>query len=77
MALTKTDFAKIAKVVGSLLDDKLKGFITRDEFLTYMDKILGELDTLRDEVTLSASKLSVEEINERVSKVEQQLAATV
>lgn len=82
MALTKRDLNLIREVVHEEIDrsfdnkldgklnEKLSGFITKDEFYKMADKILSELSDLRDEVTLSASHSSVEDLGERMTKIE-------
>ena len=52
-------------------NEKLKNFITKDEFYKMADKILSELSDLRDEVTLSASHASVDDLQDRTSALEQ------
>lgn len=83
MALTSKDFSKIRDLVIDVLDEKLNAYPSRGEFdkkfdkvYNALDKVMGELETIRDEVTLSASRVSVEELEERVVKIEQQVATS-
>lgn len=71
MALTQSDFLKLRQF-----------FYTRAEFdekfnkvYNTLDRVMGELETIRDEVALSASRASVEELEERAEKIEQRLPA--
>lgn len=72
---------KIKNLIKDVLDEKLRDYPNRAVFdekfnkvYVTLDKVMGELVTIRDEVTLSASRISVEELEERVEKIEQQAA---
>lgn len=69
MALTNRDFIKIENLMDRKLDEKLdKKF---DKVYNILDKVMGELATIRDEVTLSASRASVEDIEDRIGVLEE------
>lgn len=70
MALTKQDLAAIKEIVQAEFVLAEKKFVTRDEFYKTADKILGELSTLRDEVTLSASHAQADDLEERTTALE-------
>lgn len=78
MALTKNDFLKLKELFYTRgeLDERLKIFLTRDEFLTYMDKLMKELEIIRDEQTMTPSHTDLANLEERVEKIEQQTAAS-
>mgnify|MGYP001558095833 FL=1 len=68
MALTNQDFIRIENIIDHKLDEKLdKKF---DKVNNTLAMVMGELATIRDEVTLSASRASVEEIEDRVVVLE-------
>lgn len=81
MSLTAKDLTKIRDLLNEILQNyptkgELKSELDErfNKVYNTLDKVMGELVTIRDEVTLSASRVSVEELEERVEKIEQQVA---
>ena len=42
-----------------------------DRVYKILDRVMGELETIRDEVTLSASRASVEDVEDRIGVLEE------
>ena len=68
MTLTKKDLDEIEKLIDEIITDKVKGLPSRDEFLRAMDKVMGELETIRSELKLSNHHLNKHE--DRISSLE-------
>ena len=68
MTLTQKDFEDIEKIVNTSVTKKTKNLPTRDEFFTGMDKVMGELEAIREERTLVGHQVSDHE--DRLSKLE-------
>lgn len=56
------------------LEEKIQNLPTKDEFFTTMDKVMGELQTMRGEFTVHQGQHS--EINERFEKLESTLPSS-
>lgn len=83
MALIKSDFTRIKNLVRLEIDDaleqkleekleeKLGRYPTKDEFYTAMDKLMKELETIRQELTLTPSHSDLADLEERVVLLEE------
>lgn len=88
--LNQTDLNKIEVLLDQKLEEKLdqkleekfneklKYFPTKDEFFKRMDQIMGELQTIREEMTIGFAQIDrhAEEIEEhevRLSKIEKHI----
>lgn len=83
MSLTKVDLQAIKKLVRLEVDDaleqkleqkleeKLGRYPTKDEFYTSMDKLMKELETIRQELTLTPSHSDLADLEERVVSLEE------
>lgn len=77
MKLTQQDLDAIKELVGieidekleQKLEEKLKNFPTKEEFFSRMDKVMGELKVIREEVTVLSHQVSTHE--DRITKVEE------
>ena len=85
MALTNDEMQAIREVVKISVDeaiderelvtkDDLKYLPTKDEFYSKMDEVMGELKTIREEV--SSTNHSLENHEERIEKIETHLGLT-
>lgn len=52
--LTQRDITLIEELLDEKFEVRLKNIPTKDEFFTSMDKIMGELETIRNEQILIA-----------------------
>lgn len=73
--LTFKDLGEIRKIVEEIVTEKTKFLPTKDEFFTAMDKLMGELQTSRDEQTILNGRTSehadiLEDHEERITKLE-------
>lgn len=69
--LTKTDIDLIREIVKEEVNGLKSEFShlpTKDEFYQSMDKVMGELQTIREELTISYGQVSKHE--ERISDLE-------
>lgn len=89
MALTKKNPNKLAKNFVTKIEfdtriDKLEGKIddleakithlpTKNEFYEAMDKIMGELQTIREEQALTPSHSDLADLEERIEIIEKQV----
>ena len=83
MSLTNNDLKLIKNVMKVTIDEeldekleeKVKYLPTREEFFDREDKIMNELKTVREEITiLSDLNRKVNDHEERIEKVEKKLA---
>lgn len=75
MTLTQLDINEIENIVGEKIEERTKNLPTKNEFFNWMDKIMGELKTVREEITiLSGMKSQVNNLETRVEKVEKKLS---
>lgn len=58
------------------LEEKLKHLPTKDEFYASMDRLMKELETIRQEVALTPSHSDLTDLEERVEILEKQVAST-
>lgn len=91
MALTTKDLDRIGKLIDKKLDekirflptkdefkdleDRIKFLPTKDEFYVRMDKLMKELETIREELTLTPSFTRFADLEERVEALEKQIVA--
>lgn len=69
MALTQKDFVQLRILIDDRLDvkldekldEKLKYLPTKDEFYKRMDEVMGELQTMRDELAIGTYHTSDQE----------------
>ena len=61
MTLTEKDLDEIEKLIEKAIKGKVKGLPSRDEFLTAMDKVVGELQTMREELAFTNRHLNKHE----------------
>ena len=66
--LTKKDFDQIENIIEEKLEEKMKFLPTKDEFFKMMDKIMGELNTIRQELKISLHR--VDDHKERITSLE-------
>lgn len=66
--LTKHDLDQIEQLVDKKLDEKIKYLPTKIEFFQWMDKIMGELQFIREEITVAHGQLDDHE--NRVTSLE-------
>lgn len=59
MALTRQDVEEIVKGATEPLEEKIKNLPTRDEFFTTMSEVMGELKTIREEITVLSDRQSI------------------
>lgn len=83
MPLTKSDFASFKKLIRLEIDDalekkleekleeKLGRYPTKDEFYASMDKLMKELEAIREEQTLTPSHSDLADLEERVISLEE------
>jgi hypothetical protein len=57
--------------IDEVIEEKL---VTKDEFYTKMDEVMGELQTIREEQTLQSHQLS--DHSDRIEKIEAHLDMT-
>jgi len=70
--LTQGDINEIENVVKDSIEEKTKNLPTKDEFFTEMDKVVGELQKLREEVVLTTQHY--EDTNQRIDEIDKHLA---
>ncbi len=58
MSLTQVDLVEIERIIDEKLDEKLKYVPSKELFLQWMDKIMGELKTVREEHVILSGMLS-------------------
>lgn len=56
--LTQKDLDEIEKIVDDKLGENLKLLPSKDEFFEEMDKVMKELETIRDEQTIIGHQVS-------------------
>ena len=66
MPITKADLNEVEERIN----EKIKLLPTRDEFLKIMDKVMKELETIRDEQVIAGHQISNHE--ERIASLENQ-----
>lgn len=66
--LTQSDIEIIEGIIDEKIGEKLKNMPTKDELYTRLDYIVGELDTIRTEITLVTH--SQENHENRITKLE-------
>ena len=66
--LTQKDFDEIERLIDEKLDEKIKFLPTKDEFFDSMDKLMGELKTIREQQEIITGKTSDHE--DRIIKLE-------
>ena len=87
MSLTQPDLQKIKKLVRLEIDDaleqkleekleqkleeKLGKYPTKDEFYTSMDKLMGKLEKIEQELTLTPSHSDLADLEERIMPLEE------
>ena len=80
MALTKSDFNQLLKNFVTKaefnsrldeLDEKIKFLPTKDEFYTSMDKLMGKLEKIEQELTLTPSHSDLADLEERIMPLEE------
>lgn len=69
MTLTQRDLDEIEKIIEEKLDNKIKFIPSKKEFFSAMDKIMGELQEIRDELTITGNQTTDHET--RVSALEE------
>jgi len=55
--LTKQDIEIIEDIVDKRLEEQTKHLPTKDEFFQWMDKIMGELQEIREEIAISYGRI--------------------
>lgn len=75
MALTAKDLNRIETLIDRKLDEKIAFLPTKDEFYVRMDKIMKELETIREELALTPSFTRFADLEERVEALEKQIFA--
>ena len=86
MALTKGDISKLKELFYtkreldqrfSKIDERFNELNKKfDKMYNILIDVMGQLATMRDEQTLSASRVSMEELEERVVAIEQRIGST-
>jgi len=87
MTLTKSDFTTIKKLVRLEIDDaleqkleekleqkleeKLGKYPTKDEFYVSMDKLMGKMEKIEQELTLTPSHSDFADLEERLIPLEE------
>ncbi|MBI3397582.1 hypothetical protein HY045_03840 [Candidatus Woesebacteria bacterium] len=71
MTLNQNDFDEIEKLVRETVQEEIRLLPSKDEFFSNMDKVLGELKALRDEVTIVNHQY--DRTNKRVDKIDKHL----
>jgi len=87
MSLTQPDLQKIKKLVRLEIDDaleqkleekleqkleeKLGKYPTKDEFYVSMDKLMGKLEKIEQELTLTPSHSDLADLEERIMPLEE------
>lgn len=70
--LTQKDFDEIEKIIDEKLDQKIKFLPTKDDFYTKMDEVMGELQEMREDLTVvSGYKDRLENHEERITRLEE------
>jgi len=72
MSLTQKDLEDIEQVVDERISEKTKNLPTKDEFYNKMDKVMGELKSIRENTEVITHQVSDHE--DRITKVEQKLS---
>lgn len=57
MTLTRRDLDEVEKLLDDKLDEKLAILPTKDEFFGKMDKLMGELSTIRLEQKATSNQI--------------------
>lgn len=84
MTLTNSDFKALSNLIDQRIEEKaetvlatkddIKHLPTKDEFYERMDKVMGELKAMREEITiLSGLNGKVNDHEERIEKIENKL----
>lgn len=66
---------EIDEALEEKLEEKLKYLPTKDEFYKTMDKLMKELETMRQELTATPSHAEFAELEEKVDALGQKFAA--
>jgi hypothetical protein len=69
MTLTEKDFNKIERLVREIVDEQTKHLPSRDEFFKSMDRVMSELQTMREELALTNHHLNEHE--SRITSLEE------
>jgi polyhydroxyalkanoate synthesis regulator phasin len=72
---TKTEFNSRLDELEKKLKAEIKFLPTKDDFYIQMDKLMKELSTIREELTLTPSFTQFADLEERVEALEKQIAA--
>ena len=71
MALTVKDLDEIEKIVDEKIKERTKNLPTKDEFFTKMDKMMGELKTIRESTDILTHRFS--DHGDRITKIEKKI----
>lgn len=70
--LTQKDLDEIEQIIDEKLDQKIKFLPTKDEFYRKMDELMGEVQDMREDLTVfSGYKDQLENHEERIAKLEE------
>lgn len=69
--LTQHDIEEIGRLIEEKSDERIRYIPTKEEFFSRMDKLSGEIKTMREEFPLHAG--SHDELSERDEKLDQRL----
>ncbi len=69
--LTQKDLEEVGKLIEEKLDEKIKFLPTKEEFFTRMDKLSGEIQSVRDAQELHAGQHT--DIDDRFEKIDNHL----
>lgn len=72
--MTQVDLDEIEKIVDEKVGEKTKYLPTKEEYFATEDKIMGELKSIREEVTIMADlQRQVHDHEDRTERVEEKL----
>lgn len=69
MVLAQKDFDQIEELVREIIDEQAKHLPSKEEFFSTMDKVMKELEAIRQELVLTNHHLSDHE--DRISSLEE------
>ena len=75
MTLTIKDLDEIEKIVDEIIEENTRNLPTKDELFTKMDKVMGELKTIRESTSILTHRVSKHE--DRITKIEKKISTAI
>lgn len=75
ITLTIKDLDEIEKIVDEKIEEKTKNLPTKNDFITKMDEIMGELKVIRENTDVLPHQVSDHE--QRITKIERKIVSAI